>query len=136
MVQERRPGVVLSQELPVARATFVDNIAVIGIDAAEVDRKLGLIVSRLKSLALQVHEIEHASRNADFIGLSMRQNRFSIKTKRLWILRMALHAALRRKKCRGVMLEALMGHLTWAMLLRRPALAIFDKVYQLSLIHI
>ena len=43
---------------------------------------------------------------------------------------MCLDGVLRRGRCTGDRLRIILGHLTWAFLLRRPMLSIFSAVYK------
>ena len=51
-----------------------------------------------------------------------------LKPERLWKVRLATEALLRRKRCSGKILEVLIGHLTYCFLVRRPLLSIFNAV--------
>ena len=85
----------------------------------------------LEAQGLVVHEEEAASSKSEFVGLSIDGDRgiISIKTSRLFRLREAIHELLRRNHSSGVLLEVLLGHITWALLLRRELLCVLDSCY-------
>ena len=109
---------------------YVDNFCVIGHDPKEVDSQLRKIHSRFTELGCVVHEQCSASTTGEFVGLSFANGVFSIKTSRIWRLRLALTRLLRLTRVSGHLLEIITGHITWAMLMRREALAFLNHTYQ------
>ena len=67
----------------------------------------------------------------DFLGLCFtREGRLSMKTERLWKLRLAIDELLQRKKVSGNLLEIIVGHITWTILVRRECLSLFSSVFR------
>eukprot|EP00972_Heterocapsa_arctica_P084616 12463892-Heterocapsa_arctica.AAC.1 len=60
--------------------------------------------------------MEPASRNAEFVGLELRDGVWAVKAKRMWRLRRALQAVLARGRISGRALEILVGHITWSVM--------------------
>lgn len=114
-----------------AAAGYVDNFAVIGHNAKEVQARSNVIAKTLRSWGLTVHEEVEASLDCDFVGLHMdgKRQTFSIKPSRLLRLRAAIDELLIRNSCSGDIMQILLGHLTWAMLCRRESLSFVDKCY-------
>lgn len=118
LVEDREAGIVLDDHCPTCVAGYVDNFAVIGIDKKKVDEKLEAMRLACQAAGLPVHELEPASSYGEFIGLEFDNSRVFVKAKRLWRLKLALRAVLRRGRASGKMLEILTGHTTWIMLIR------------------
>ena len=53
-----------------------------------------------------------------------------MKTERLWKLRLAIDELLQRKKVSGNLLEIIVGHITWTILVRRECLSLFSSVFR------
>ena len=70
-----------------------------------------------------------ASDHVEFVGLEIKKNILTIKEGRIWKLRRAIRHVLARGRISGSVLEVLIGHATWAMLLRRESLSILDDCY-------
>lgn len=75
---------------------------------------------------LIVHEIIVAAPRVDFIGLSFDAHAISMKSSRLFKLKVALDHVLiaGSMSCRGV--EISLAHITWSMLAKREGLVLFD----------
>ena len=84
---------------------YVDNFCVIGHDPKEVDSQLRKIHSRFTELGCVVHEQCSASTTGEFVGLSFANGVFSIKTSRIWRLRLALTRLLRLTRVSGHLLS-------------------------------
>lgn len=128
LVEDREEGIVLTAEAPRCAAAYVDSFAVFGL-LREADKHLQCIIEACGTHGLPVHEIEPASLQAEFVGLEFDRGKLSIKAKRLRRLKFAISAILRRKKVSGRLSEVLVGHLTWALLVRRESLSILQQVY-------
>jgi len=131
VVVDGRPGVLLKGQEDAAVAGYVDNFTVASRSAAAAREGRDAIASVLTRHGLVVHELEEpASDGARFVGLELAGGRtFSIKRRSLWKLAYGLRELLRRGRCSGTVLRAVIGHLTWAALLRREALAFVQKCY-------
>ena len=131
LVEDGRPGVLLEQETDTAVAGYVDNLAVFSRSSPAARQGRDAIASVLTRHGLVVHELDEPSTDGPrFVGLELRQGRtLSIKRRGLWKLAFGLRELLRRDRCSGILLRAVVGHLTWAALLRREALAFVQKSY-------
>ncbi|CAK0853814.1 unnamed protein product [Prorocentrum cordatum] len=91
---------------------FADNFGAIGCDMAE---KAGF----------HVHEIERVSTSLDIIGVHLDGERkvVTLSAARAWRIYAGLHAFVRRGRCTGREMRAILGHLCFAFLLRRPCLS-------------
>ena len=130
VIEDRRGGIVLSKSLPTAGAAYVDNFAVFGLYSNSVDSELNALVDDFGKLGLPVHEITPASMHSNFVGLDINRGTVSLKPSRLWKLRQAVRAVLRRRAISGDALRVIAGHLTWAMMTKRESLAILNAVYR------
>ena len=117
----------------VKAAAYLDNYLVLGHNSQEVDRICDNISSVLQRRGIVVHELSRASTTNEFIGLQFGPvgvgSRVSIKSSRLWRLRGALSTVLRRGSISGKAMQILVGHITWAMLVRRESLSILSATY-------
>ena len=131
VVVDGRPGVLLRQEEDTAVAGYVDNFTVASRSPVAARRGRDAIASVLTRHRLVVHELEEPSSDGPrFVGLELARGRtLSIKRRGLWKLAYGLRELLRRGRCSGTVLRAVVGHLTWAVLLRREALAFAQKSY-------
>ncbi|CAK0842032.1 unnamed protein product, partial [Prorocentrum cordatum] len=110
---------------------YVDNFMILGSDRKAVQSGLDSVCRRLESLGLSVHELSAASQDISFVGVSFSEgSRVSIKPSNLWRLRYGIEALLRRGVCSGSALQIVMGHVTWAALLRREVLSLFNASHQ------
>ena len=125
----------LSSPADTLTTCYVDNFCVLGHDPKLVDLQLSKIHKHFSNLGCIVHEQCPASVSAEFVGLNFAHGSFSIKTSRIWRLRFALQFICRMKHVSGHMLEIVIGHLTWAMLLRRESLALLHHVYMFIHTH-
>ena len=130
VIEDRRGGIVLSKFLPTAGAAYVGNFAVFGLNCKTVDSVLNALVDGFGKLGLPVHEITPASMHSQFVGLDINQRIVSLKPPRLWKLRQAVRAVLRRRATSGDALRVIAGHLTWAMMTKRESLAVLNAVYR------
>ena len=90
---------------------------------------LGKINAVLERKGLVTHEITSASTSNEFVGLEFKGNRVSIKRRRLWRIKFAIDTVLRRKFLSGACLRILVGHITWALLIRREGFALLSSCY-------
>ena len=128
-ILDRQPGVVLRKQSDVATATYVDNFAVFGKDPVCVNRILKKIIAEFDLMKVPIHEQTDAVTKGEFVGLAFDNGKICIKKSRLWKLTYALEEVIARKHASGRTLEILLGHLTWAMMVRREALSLFVHIY-------
>jgi hypothetical protein len=132
LVEDRLPGRVVDSDLGPAAAGYVDNFAVLGLHREEVCHARDAISSRLRGLGFRVHEELEPSPVAEFVGLefSSQPAIVRIKKKRLWRVALAITEILRRGTASPAMLEILIGHVTWILMVRRESLAIINDCYR------
>lgn len=118
------------QTSPLLSATYVDNVCVLATSKSAAAEGLQRVVCALRRHGLPVHEISEPSAHQEFIGLELLDGRVRVKPRRLWKLRYGVEVVLRRGRISGPALEVLLGHLVWHMMTVRPALSIFDAVYE------
>eukprot|EP00972_Heterocapsa_arctica_P013842 2040702-Heterocapsa_arctica.AAC.1 len=121
LVEDRRPAPVLRHKSDEFAAAYVDNVAVLGRDPDVVNQQLARVTQHLEQLGFIVHESQPAQTSCPFVGLEFdgiaRTTR--AKSSRVWRLRYVIEEALQRGHISGQMLEIIIGHATWIMLLRR-----------------
>ncbi|CAK0897757.1 unnamed protein product, partial [Prorocentrum cordatum] len=129
-VLDGRPGVVLRYPGDTASAAYVDNFLTLGQDPGAVASRLYNVVKLLRGLGLVVHELEGASRDREFLGMSLRDGRYlSVKSRNVWRLRYALDDLLARPRVSGHLLRVVAGHITWTSLVRRECLSLLHATY-------
>ncbi len=117
LVRDKCPGTVLDKSAPSAGVGYVDNFGAVSIRRASADTCCQRMIEDFSSLGFIVHEEKHASSSAEFVGLELAHNRLSIKRRRLWRLRGALTHVVSQGYLAGNVLEVLVGHISWAMLI-------------------
>ncbi|CAK0866856.1 unnamed protein product [Prorocentrum cordatum] len=129
--EDLMPGGDISAWTPLeGAAAYVDNFVTLGKSARCVNDRLQYISQRLQSLGLAVHELQPASEDAEFLGLTLRRGReLSVRHKNISRLRYALEEILKRGRCSGALMRVLVGHITWTTLMRREGLSILQSVY-------
>ena len=112
-------------------AGYVDNFAVLGADRALVKQKRDAICNVLRDeMGLPVHELSGAEPAGTFIGLQFSGGRvFRVRDSRMHRLRSAIQCVLRRGRASGDVIRILVGHITFACLLRREALSFIHSLY-------
>ena len=89
------------------------------------------IILVLRGWGLTVHEIEPASLQADFVGLSFdgTQGTVAVKKQRILKIKFAIDELLERQFCSGRTMQLLVGRLTWALLCCRTGLSLLNACY-------
>ena len=131
IVADKRAGIVLSPARPRAAIGYVDNFAVISLQQHTAEAAIADITARLRAKGLPVHPMESGIDKPTFLGLEIDCIKCTVRIKpsRLWKLRFALDELLDRGACSSRTMESVLGHCTWASLLRREALGIFHQCY-------
>ena len=113
---------------------YLDNFIVVGHCRIRVTAALQKIVRTLQGQGMVVHEVQAASLHNEFVGIEFRGQGHvvAVRARRIWKLRAALRAVVRRGTCSPKTMEVLVGHITWSCLLRREALSILSAVYVFS----
>ena len=83
----------------------------------------------LTAAGLPVHDVVEEACDLETLGLHLRQNSCTCTLNRRWKLRQAARAVLARPFLTGEQLEVLLGHYTFAFLLRRCCLSVFRASY-------
>ena len=113
---------------------YVDNFLVIGSSAEEVQQQGSSIRKSLEAAGYPVHETVECDSELDFIGLHLDGSAHEVRLgwRRIWRMRLAIRFLLERGKCSGLQLERVIGHLTWAAMLRRESLSVLSSCYSFS----
>ena len=110
---------------------YVDNIAVIGLQAETVYKIMANIKTSLNSNGLVTHEHVPVCTDCELSGLRVDGKRkgFRMSSRRYCRFKYALEWALQARKVSGKQLERIIGHTTFAFLLERSTLSIPHTVY-------
>ena len=113
-------------------AAYVDNYLVISSDRG---RSIAAATAAQKELTdsnLPVHEIFEGETQLEFCGLFFDGTAHEIRLswRRTWRLKLAIDHLLALGSCSGEALEKVIGHCTWAALLRRESLCLFNACYR------
>ena len=110
---------------------YADNLGVLGQDADTVRRALDEKVAAFNKLRLGIHEVELFESKGQALGVVVDCERLctSITGRRRCRLERALAYALQRGKLSGRDLECLLGHCTYAGLVRREVLSVISACY-------
>ena len=113
-------------------AVYVDNVCMISTEAGLARKAAEAAFQCLESVGLKCHDVEQSEEETIFTGLSFdhKRRRISIKRDRAWTLYEALDFARKQPRMTGQQMEKLLGHFTWAALIRREALCIPAVCYQ------
>ncbi|CAE8644665.1 unnamed protein product [Polarella glacialis] len=136
VIADKKAPVIVSRQASGA-AGYVDNFAVLGHDRLQVQHQCNQIAKVLRSCGLTVYEEESASSLCDFVGLRFdgKLGTVRIKPDRIRKIRSAIQELLLRNQCSGAQLEGLIGHATWAILMRREGLALLNHSYAFIAAH-
>ena len=117
----------------VVHAEYVDNFFVSGTNAGQVQTAFENIRGVLEGWGFEIHEVSEAQPVVQGLGLVIdgEKKRVSLSSSRVWKLRLAsLELCRRRKPPEPKIIERLIGHFTFAMMIRRETLSVFSAVYQ------
>lgn len=130
MIADRRPCVPLSIHSTV-HAKYVDNFFVVGHDPPEVGKETNGLTNFANVTNLKVHESSGLNNNCIFGGLELDRDRRTahISHRRMWRLKFDIDHILQCKFLFSRALEVVVGHLTWACLVRREALCVLASVH-------
>ena len=127
---DRSGSKVVSDAHSVICTTYVDNYAVFGANKQAVNSCSMNISKAFIDLGLQVHEQVSATNDGEFIGLRLHRNHLSVKPSRIWKVRFALMKLVNFRRVSGKVLEIIVGHITWIMLIRRESLSLLQDTYK------
>ncbi|CAK0901263.1 unnamed protein product [Prorocentrum cordatum] len=130
LVQDRRAAAGL-EEGPLA-AVYVDGVAFLGASEKCCSDGCASAVELLGSRGLVCKGMVGASEQQSFTGLTFERSSgiISLSTRRLWKIRLGLLELCRQGWCTGVQLRRVLGHLTWAFLLKRELLSILSSAFR------
>ena len=119
----------------IRHSVYIDDMGVMGTDPAEVDAKLAEYEQAMARAGLPLKMSKTVWASADgveLIGVVINGRGLTIGVAPAKLLKLIrrTEALLRVGRCTGKDMERLMGHWTWAVLARRPALAVFCGVYR------
>ncbi len=116
-------------------AVCVDGVAALGCDPSAVDETIHRVHDQLEASNLRCKGVSDASQRQKFTGLDFdaETGRIMVSGQRVWKLRRALLAVAERGWCSGAEMLSLLGHFTWAAILRRCLLSIFHSAYRFTL---
>jgi len=111
---------------------YVDNIGVIGLVFDAVKGALLEVTEVFTRNHLDLHGTEVTDENVEMLGvlLDARQTCTRVLSRRAYRLRQGIAALLQRGRCSGAQLEVILGHCTFAALVRRGVLCCFSAVYR------
>ncbi|CAK0801976.1 unnamed protein product, partial [Prorocentrum cordatum] len=104
---------------------YVGNFGAFGCDKAEVEATHRQALEGIRQAGFHVHEIEQVSTSLDIVGVHLDGDKKVVRlsSARARRLHAGLHALVRRGRCTGREMRAMLGHLCFAFLLRRPCLS-------------
>eukprot|EP00971_Amphidinium_carterae_P046844 922921-Amphidinium_carterae.4 len=116
---------------PVAFTIYVDNCIVFGCDAKAVSEHTQRAQQAVETAGLPTHEVQKAETHAQVLGWEFdgQTGHVGVKPEKAWKLIRALSWILDRDTVEPKTVEKLVGHLTFASLVSRPALSILRATY-------
>ena len=129
MVRDRSDFVSLDDG-PVS-AVYVDNYICFALSQKEASAHRDKVRRVAEDMGFICHEFFEGS-DFEFLGHRFRGEGqvIQLTNRRFWKLTMCRDGVLRRGRCTGDQLRIILGHLTWAFLLRRPMLSIFCRPFR------
>ncbi|CAK0838344.1 unnamed protein product [Prorocentrum cordatum] len=117
-----------------AAAVYVDGVAVIGTQSAQTVQDCRAIAEALLAAGLVTKDMELPQDEQPFTRLIFEKGsgRISLSRSRIWRIRRAFQYAAEADKLTGVQMRMLLGHYTWAAMLRRPLLSVFAACYSFA----
>ena len=117
----------------VVHAQYVDNFFISGTDSHVVQSAFERMRQVLEAWGFSIHEVTEAQPVVHGLGLIIDGTcrRISLSPARIWKLRLAALALGRRRvPPPAKVIEKVVGHFTFAMMIRRECLSIFNAVYK------
>ena len=119
-------------EEEIQHASYVDNFAVCSYSPDLAVAATAAVSKAATALGLRMNPGDAEVREEqEFIGLTMENNigQIRISRKRMWRFKFAIDELRRRGRCSGAALQKLIGHLTYACILRREMLSLLSACY-------
>ncbi|CAK0840930.1 unnamed protein product, partial [Prorocentrum cordatum] len=115
-----------------AQYTYVDDLGVLGFDAAAVAECLGATATRFNQAGLVTHETELQEGRGETLGCVLDGKALSTRrtAKRYWRVRQGLSWALWCRALPGWAWEVVIGHCTYCAMCYRDLLPAFTAVYK------
>lgn len=115
---------------PFVHTEYVDNFVALSQRPGKAFELAEAVGKQLRDRGLPTHEVE-GGYGVETLGWQFAEKcpRVQITRKRLWKIRLATMELLREGKCNGRLLEKLIGHYTFAGLLQRGMLSVFQASY-------
>lgn len=131
LICDRNPNSPLTQR-NFKHAKYVDNFLVASHDPELCAFEANKLESKLGSHGFLVHELLGPRTQATFAGIDFDgvAHTAKISPNRVWKLRLAIDHVLSCRYLSPESLEAIVGHYTWACLLRREGLCVLQHVYE------
>ena len=126
LVADRRPAPDLTHG---AHAEYVDNFVALGLRKNVVEALAREAASNLEKVGLPVQMDLESSDCADVLGMHFSQGFVTTSKRRRWRIRLAVQALLARGIASGEQLSRVIGHYTFAALLKRAALSVLHLSY-------
>eukprot|EP00438_Fugacium_kawagutii_P006869 Skav205284 [mRNA] locus=scaffold1690:137803:145924:+ [translate_table: standard] len=109
---------------------YVDNLHVMGTNKDEVVDRFRRAIKELEDCGLTVHEVEELEQNTKILGWEYEDpGSFRPSRQRIWRLRIAIRAILKRGRVSGHQLERLLGHIAFASLGKREMFSMLGESY-------
>ena len=118
-------------------ALYVDNYMVCGHDPNTVQHDATKHGRLLEESGLPIHEVEEIALHTQFAGLTLDGESCVAKVspQRIWRLKYAIDFILSAQCLHGSALQAIVGHITWCMMVNRSGLSILNHTYDFCRIH-
>lgn len=115
---------------PFVHTEYVDNFVALSQKPGKAFELAEAVGKQLRDRGLPTHEVE-GGYGVETLGWQFAEKspRVQITRKRLWKIRLATMELLKEGKCNGRLLEKLIGHYTFAGLLQRGMLSVFQACY-------
>ena len=129
-VRDREPAPDIQGER-VGLAIYVDGVGVCGTSETAVAAAHDKVIEGMLKSGMIPGEIEETDEQV-FVGLNFdrRSGRIAVKSERVWRLRLAGDELLRRGSATGDQIRKYLGHVTWAMLMRKECLCLVSAAYR------
>lgn len=108
----------------VAHAQYVDNYLCASHNRQYVRSDANAHQAGLEKAQMPCHDLEDGVSFTKFAGLELDGNALTarVSRRRIWILYFGITCVLALSELSGAQLECMLGHITWAMLVRRECL--------------
>ena len=127
-------GYFVQMERNSAKATYVENFACFALDLATAKKGRDRVRECAVAHGLICHEDFEGS-DFEFLGHHFKGDLCFVTWthSRFWKLDRALDGFIRRGRCSGDQLRVIVGHVTWAFMLRRPMLSMLSAAYRFQM---